>query len=153
MANELPVVEKAIYQRLSKSPDADALTNIIPAARMYARRAIQKPTYPYILWTWQGGDESSTLNKTRLIVEPVYYVRVIDKLPAGSSSIPDDVKNAADQIDSLLQNMRRKSYPAISGYFFNSWREKLLPLSSPDPNDAAGEIYQLGGLYHVQIFS
>lgn len=153
MANELSIVREAIYLRLTKSPDADALTAIIPATRIHARRAPQPPVYDYIFYTWQSGADETTLNKTRLIVPPLYYIRLVKKLTAASSAIPDNFKTAANELDNLMHTMRRQTYAEISGYSFNSWREMPMERTYPDPNDSAGEIYELGGLYRIQAFS
>lgn len=154
MPNEIDAASAYLYQRLS----TDATLTGLVSTRIYSRRAPQRSTgvtvYPYVLYSWQGGDDTATLDQVRLLVELLFWVRVVTSLDGNSSSIPLAAKQAEDRIDVLLQTGRRITYPAVvPGYSFNSWRERARQMSEPAPGASGGEILQLGGDFRVQVFT
>jgi hypothetical protein len=147
--NEIFYAEKFIYQRLYSNSDLVELVS----GRIYARRAKQGATTPYILYNFQGGDDALSHNKVRLIAQPLFWVRVITGLDGNTSSIPQASLDAAELMDDLLHTARRVEVVGITGYSFNSWRIRPRTYSEQPPDNPAGEILHIGGDYRVQVFS
>lgn len=141
MPSEIYYATKYIYQRLS----GDAQLTAIVGTRIYARRVKQGADYPYILYSWAGGDDSVTHNQVRVIVEPLFWCRVVSSLDGNTSSIPVSALSAHDRMDELLQTARRIAVSGIAGYSFNSWRVRAREFSEQPPANIAGEILHIGG--------
>jgi hypothetical protein len=101
--------------------------------------------YPCILFSYQGGGDTLTLNARRVMSRPLYLVQLVMK----SSALSATEKIALKEMDDLLQGSRNYLHEDIPGFYFNAWRERPNPRSSVDTN--VGTFKYRGGLYRLEV--
>lgn len=94
MANELAGADRFLYQTLAADPTLSALIG----TRIYAGLAPQGATFPYLVFSHQGGlDRLTTGGQSRVFTRPVYTVKVVSQKTSYA-----EADTIASQVDAVL---------------------------------------------------
>jgi hypothetical protein len=110
-------------------------------------RALADPgdATPYVIFGYQAGSDSVTMNGVRMLVEATFQVKA-----AGPANQTAEIAAAAAQIDVLLgggEGLRDQTI--TSGYIHAIWRQSPLWVDEPPVNAIVWS--NAGGLYRMQI--
>ena len=137
MADESYVADTWLYSTLSGDAAlAAAVTGF------YSDVAPQEATFPYVIYSFQGGHDVGTVNATRIWSSLLYQVKVVSNASSFGA-----IAAIVRQIDSLLH---RTSGTPSGGVVVSCDRQD--PLRYVE--FTAGKQYlHLGGLYRLQVQS
>lgn len=131
--NEILIVYSWIYSVLSGNT---TITNAV-GTRIYDS-IVENPTYPYIIYNWQGGTDVTEVSAIRIMMNGLFQVKVVDKNTSFNTISPIAMK-----IDQLLH---RASATTSNGIILSSKRE--LPISLVELNNEI-QYRHLGGIYRI----
>ena len=131
--SELSAIDKWLYTTLS----TDATLAAIVSTRVYDTLAVETATFPYVVFSFQGGSDVRTNGADRIMVSGLYQVKVVGKGGAFSS-----LTAAASRIDVLLN----------AKYGTNTdgevWAVRTQPIKYLEVSEGV-QYRHLGGLYRV----
>lgn len=142
VASELGIAEGFLFGRLATDVQLSDPSNAAYVSGFYSGSAPRNSVSPYVVWSWQGGDDVPALGTIRVATEPLFLVRVI-----GRTRMFKDLEAAASRIDDLLHGsngiynnhriascMRENEYSLVEETEEDEWRH-------------------LGGYYRLYIVS
>jgi hypothetical protein len=137
--HELSRAEKWLYQALT----ADAALAAVVAGRVYAYQAPEKPTFPFVLFSFQAGADKQGVGTSRVMTRPIYQVKAV-----GRDEVSDALQTAADRIDEVVGKAVRQ---AVDGFIFTARRVSPVAYAEPDKN--SGRLFHhRGGLYRIEAY-
>ena len=138
--NELSRANKFIYTQLAATA---AVTSVV-SNRIYARKAPQRATFPFVLYSVQSpGADTQGVGKARILTNPLYQIKIICK------DNPDaNINTAADAIDDLFQQVTHALQDDVR---ISTYRQAPLEFTEDTPNSSE-VYYHLGGLFRFHIY-
>lgn len=139
MANELPLAQKWIYDKLTGDSEAAAIIG----TRVYHGQAPKGAALPYVLFQHQSSFDTRGNGICRVQSNPTYQIKVVCDGNPNS-----DARTVANRIDQLFQEAAAET---SQSYVFSSRR--MSPLCYPESKTGKDGFYtHLGGLFRLAIY-
>lgn len=117
------------------------ITNVV-SSRIYADRAPNPLTFPFIIFNYMGGPDINGLGTNRQQTQPLFQVRVVtDGAPDANARLVEK------RIDDVLQ---AATHSASGDFLFAARREQSVDRVEVD-SETNHVYYNLGGLYRLWI--
>lgn len=137
--HELSRAEKWLYQALV----GDAQLAAVVSSRVYAYLAPEKATFPFVLFSFQGGADKQGVGTARVLARPIYQIKVV-----GRDEVSDAIQTAADRIDEVIGKAVRQ---VVDSYVFTARR--ISPVAYVEPDKNSGRVFHhRGGLYRIEAY-
>lgn len=118
------------------------LTSLAPGG-IWRSMAPDKTAMPFVTFNWQSGQDITSMNEFRLMVNGLLQIRA-----TGEAANTDAVIQAAARIDALLGDPPA-SGTVTGGLILASWRESAVSLDELLPSGVL--LHHEGGLYRMQL--
>lgn len=136
--NELPTIEKFIYQVLAN----DSVLNSYVSSRIYSYQLPRNAVFPLIQYSYLAGRDVQGLGVSRTLSRPLYQIKVI-----GRETLPNILQAIADRIDVIFQTISALNFENLA---ISARREQPVSYQEPGGESETG-FRHLGGFFRFDV--
>ena len=116
----------------------------VEAVRIYHDQAPEKTQFPFVIFSYQSGEDVNGVGTCRILSRDTYQVKVVSRENDSNTRL------AADRIDEVIGKAKAAQHPQDLSFKFSGRRTQPVSYTEPD-EDSSRFFRHLGGLYRIDV--